>query len=60
MTIREAKLAWKYRRPLWKFRKLLWHRREIAAAAITCAAILAAVLERIENARGKLRQTPPR
>ena len=44
MTMRKAKLAWKFRRPLWKYRKLVARRREIAGVAVVGAIVVASIM----------------
>jgi hypothetical protein len=60
MTVRNIKLAWKYRKPLWKYRKLIARRRAIAGAAIAGAAILGFVmLKRANNRAVTVRERRP-
>jgi hypothetical protein len=46
LSVRNVKLAWKYRRFLWKYRNLIRRRREIAGFAAAGAVLAAGVLLR--------------
>ncbi|MBZ5584806.1 MAG: hypothetical protein LAQ30_21870 [Acidobacteriia bacterium] len=48
-NLTKVRLAWKYRRQLWKYRGIIRHRKEIAGAAATGAALAAAMFLRASS-----------